>query len=478
MKNQHVIVCVLLLIIADLRSNAQFIDTSPDRVKTYLDIPFKPIGTAKQKHVSEIEASSWTIGCEVLDRDYANFDSYKEYLPLLGIKKIRIQGGWAKTEKQKGIYDWGWLDNIIDYALENDLKPWLQTSYGNPIYDNGDMNLGGGIPKTKEALEAWDKWVEAMVIHYKTRVTEWEMWNEPDLHDGNSPEWVAEFNIRTAEIIKRVQPEAEIAGLVMMSGSNTDYLDRYLKVLSKKGKLGLFKWIVYHGYNMNPDDTYYGQAKLDSVLRKYSSELELREGENGAPGSYCPGFALAKYNWTEISQAKWNARRMLGDLGRDMQSSVFTIIDIYYKSHKTLNVKGLIQSDITQKALRPKIAFYTVQNIASIFTNQLSRITDFKYQAQTSKPISVFAYQNKKSGKQLFTVWFNDEIPNSTFETETVELTIEDGEFENPVWVDLYSGGIYEIPNSYWQKNGNTYTFSVPVYDSPVAIADLSLISQ
>ena len=42
-----------------------------------------------------------TVGCEVLDRDYADYHSYKEYLSALGIRKIRLQAGWAKTEKTK-----------------------------------------------------------------------------------------------------------------------------------------------------------------------------------------------------------------------------------------------------------------------------------------------------------------------------------------------------------------------------------------
>ena len=454
----------------------QFIDNSEDRVKTYLDIPFKRIGTIKPKHVKEIEASNWTIGCEVLDRNYANYDSYKDYLPVLGIKKIRLQGGWAKTEKQKGVYDWAWLDHIINDAVANGLKPWLQTSYSNPVYSSGGMDLGGKIPDTEEALAGWDRWVEAMVTRYKNKVTEWEMWNEPD---GNAPEGVANLNIRTAEIIKRIQPHAEIAGLVMASGNNTNYMDRYLKVLSDKGKLDLFKWIVYHGYTMNPDDNYKGEARLDSVLHKYSSKLKLRQGENGAPSAFCPGFALKQYNnWTEISQAKWDSRRMLGDLGRDIESSVFSIIDMYYLSNKILNVKGLIQSDMTMKAIRPKVAFYTVQNIATVFDNKLVRIPDYKCKAKTNKSTSIFGYQGKLSGKQLVTIWFDDSIPNNTFETQMTELTIENGNFEKPVWVDLLSGRIFEIPKSNWSKSGTAYSFKIPVYDSPVALADLSLINH
>ena len=62
---------------------SQSIDFSSNRIQTNLNVPFKRIGTIKPKNVNEIGSSNWTIGCEVLDRDYANYDSYKEYLPLL-----------------------------------------------------------------------------------------------------------------------------------------------------------------------------------------------------------------------------------------------------------------------------------------------------------------------------------------------------------------------------------------------------------
>ena len=456
----------------------EFLDTSHDRVQVYYDIPFKRTGTIKPRDVSEIEASNWTIGCEVIDRDFTSYDSYKEYLPKLGIKKIRLQGGWAKTEKEKGVYDWAWLDHIIDDAISRGLKPWLATSYGNPIYEGGGgTDLGGGFPVSEEALAAWDKWVEAMVTRYKTKVTEWEMWNEPNRHGAEA---IAENNIRTAEIIKRVQPHSEIAGLVM-AGTSPTLMDDYLKILSDRGKLGLFKWVVYHGYIMNPDAVYDRVNELKKIISKYSSDLLLRQGENGAPSGYCPGFALREYEWTEISQAKWDTRRMLGDLGRDIETSVFCIIDMYYqnwgKDDGTLNIKGLIQSDKILRAVRPKTAFYSIQNVASVFDNQLERIPDFKYDINTNKSISIFGYKNVKTGLNLVTLWFDGEIPNNYFDTESVDITIKNGNFKNPVWVDIFSGRIYEIPKTDWNNSGNSYSFTgIPVYDSPVLISDKSNI--
>lgn len=471
---------IVWLILASITTSdlcGQFLDTSPDRVKAYLDIPFKRIGTIRPVNVNEIKSSNWTLGCEVLDRDYTNYDSYKEYIPALGIKKIRLQGGWAKTEKQKGVYDFAWLDHIIDDAISRGLKIWLQTSYGNPIYEGGGgVDLGGGFPVSDEALRAWDRWVTALVNRYKDRVNEWEMWNEPDRHGAEA---IAKNNIRTAEIIKKIQPEAEIGGLAMASGSNTKLLDEFLKIHAEQGKLDLYKWIVYHGYSMNPDERYKTVEQLQEVLRKYSSTLRLRQGENGAPSGYCPSFALSKYNWTEISQAKWDMRRMLGDLGRDIESSVFCIIDMYYKrgGQNTLNIKGLIQSDSTLRAIRPKMAFYSVQNVTSVFDDQLERITDFKYTVNTKESLSVFGYANINSKQQLVTIWLDGAIPGNYFDTQNINITIENANFKKPVWVDLFSGRIYEIPKANWSKSGNTYTFkNIPVYDSPVLISDRSNI--
>lgn len=230
---------------------------------------------------------------------------------------------------------------------------------------------------------------------------------------------------------------------------------------------------------MNPDERYKTVEQLQEVLRKYSSTLRLRQGENGAPSGYCPSFALSKYNWTEISQAKWDMRRMLGDLGRDIESSVFCIIDMYYKrgGQNTLNIKGLIQSDSTLRAIRPKMAFYSVQNVTSVFDDQLERITDFKYTVNTKESLSVFGYANINSKQQLVTIWLDGAIPGNYFDTQNINITIENANFKKPVWVDLFSGRIYEIPKANWSKSGNTYTFkNIPVYDSPVLISDRSNI--
>ena len=51
------------------------------------------------------EASWWSVGCETLDRDFANFDNYKSYIGQTGVGYARLQSGWEKCEQKKGKYD-------------------------------------------------------------------------------------------------------------------------------------------------------------------------------------------------------------------------------------------------------------------------------------------------------------------------------------------------------------------------------------
>ncbi|HEY0110613.1 MAG TPA: hypothetical protein VGB67_13330 [Fibrella sp.] len=461
----------------------QFIDTSVDRVKTPLAVNLKRIGTIKPRSANAIESSRITVGCETLDRDYTDFNAYKAYLPPLGAKKIRLQAGWAKCEKVKGVYDWKWLDEVIDFAVANKLEPWLETSYGNPIYEGGGgTGLLNSLMTSPEGYAAYDRWVTALVTRYKDRVKEWEIWNEPD-HPGQkiTPETTAELNIRTGEIIKRLQPDAKIAALALATHTDTVYLNRALKVFADQKKLGLFTWVSYHSYAFRPEQSYKGVASFKRQLANYAPTLLLRQGENGAPSGYIPSFALDKYYWTEYAQAKYDTRRLLGDLGRDIETSVFSIIDIYYDWGKdaVLNMKGLIQSDNTKAAIRPKVAYYAVQNVAAVFDNQLELIPDFKFTTTASESISVFGYQQKAGKKQIVSVWLDSKTPSNLFNTTPVDITVENGNFTTPVWVDMLTGHVYEIPKNWWSKTGNTYTFkNIPAYDSPTLIADASTISM
>ncbi len=440
---------------------------------THIDYPL--IGHITPRHASEIEASNWSVGAETMDRDYSIYKNWREYLGPLGVKKARIQAGWAKTEQKKGVYDWRWLDEIIVDMAQQGVEPWVNVSYGNPLYrDGGGTLLGARIPRTEEALEAWDRWVGAMVDRYKDYVDEWEIWNEPN---GKNPATVyADLLIRSAQVIRSVQPEAKILGMAL-AGIGVEFADSVLAVAQARDQLGLIDEVVYHPYSSNPDASYDRIDALRVVVEGYSPNITIRQGENGAPSEWRFTKALRNYDWTELTQAKWALRRLLGDLGRDIPTSYFAIIDMKYPDE--INRKGLLRIHEDRTVARPKLAYYAVQNLASVFDRTLDRIPQYRHsaQGQGDRSLTVFGYEQEGSGRQVVTLWFDDDTPSNSNEKVAVDFTTPNGRFDDPVFVDLREGTVFDIPDDRWSSSGTTYTFiDLPVYDSPVLIADASVI--
>jgi len=452
------------------------IDTSPERAKTDLNPGLRRIGTITPRRAAEIQGSNWTLGCETLDRDFAIYDEYKAYIEPLGIKTIRLQGGWAKTEKVKGSHDFAWLDRLVDDARGRGLNILLETDYGNPIYaGGGGFDLAGGFPTNEVALAAWDTWVEAMAVRYKGKVRDWAMWNEPDINKAHTPTDIAVFNIRTAEIIKRVIPDARIAGLSLAS-SSPKLLDKCLAALAERGKVDLFQWFIYHGYEYNPDRSYPKVEELKATLAKYSKSAKMRQGENGCPSETATRFALSKHPWTEISQAKWDLRRMLGDLGHDVESAVFTICDFNHVGRE-INRKGLLHATADKRVDKIKLAYYAVQNAVAVFDNTLERVKGDVASVACAHPTACFVYQNPETRQQLLTVWNSSVVPSNSFETVAANITVKACSIKEPVWVDLVSGRIYEFPAVRVAREGDAVVFTdVPVYDAPVLIAEKALV--
>lgn len=466
-------------------ASAQVIDTSETRVQTTLDPKLKRIGTIKPRSVGEISGQNWSLGCETLDRDFTSYDSYKDYLVPLGIKLIRLQGGWAKTERDQGKYDWRWLDRVIDDARSRGLEILLQTNYGNPIYPGGgSRHLSGGFPTSEEALKAWDKWVEAMATRYKGRVRDWEMWNEPNNNKAHTPEMVADFNIRTAEIIKCVIPDARIAGGVLNSPVPS-YAEGWLKRVTALQKQSLFSSFIYHGYTRNPDVGHYENVeKLKELFQKHAPTIKLWQGEAGTQSEYCLGGALSKYPWTELTQSKWQLRRMLGDLGHDVGSLVFSVADLDYNRWDgyqlgDMDRYGLVKTDKQYRLLKVKTAYYAVQNLVAVFDDTLVRVPDYPCEVQCAKATAFYAYKNKQGGQPVLVFWDKSAVPSDQNDTASATFTIAKGAFTEPVWVDLITGGIHEIPADKITRDGDRLIFKdIPLYDAPALIADKSLLMR
>lgn len=464
----------LMLGVDFLAAQSESKNVATKTASTLTSVPYSKIGKVTPRSALQVESSDWSIGCEVLDRDLAIYDSYKKYLGSLGVKHARLQAGWAKTEKSPGVYDWKWLDVIVTDMLKQGVQPWIELSYGNPIYPGGGgPTLGDGLPRSEAALTAWHAWSRALVERYKDRVSTWAVWNEPDVTKEVPAAEYAALYIRTAEMIRSLQPNATIYALSL--AYHMPYAEAFLKSVAEQRKLDVLNTISLHGYPENPDNLQ-NFEKLGALTAQYAPKVKLIQGETGAPSGKTQG-ALGKVAWTELTQAKWDLRRMLIHHGNGIRMNLFTLSEFIYNDPRRqgMNSKGLLAINPDKTVSRPKPAYFAAQNVYSIFDSSL--VLDKKITAIGSdpRPVTAFGWRKKSTQAPVLAVWFGDKPATESNELTPVDLTIRDVRFKQPVYVDLRTGEVSKIPADAWSRVGNDTIFrSVPVYDSPILIAEQS----
>lgn len=423
----------------------------------------KQIGWLDSRHSKEIASSPWSIGCETLDRDYAKFSVYKDYVGELGAKHARLQSGWAKTEKEKGTYDFAWLDYHVKGLTEQSVKPWICLCYGNPVYGS-TINLGSGLApvvRSEEAFAAWLKYVETTVTRYKASVNEWEIWNEPF---GQGKDY-AVMVLKTAALIKRIQPEAVVLVTAITDKDRVDVLD----ALKDANSLDLVDFWAYHPYTGNPDSSYAWVEKSQKLLAAYSPKYKLYQGEVGCPSILEWTHALAHYPWTEYSQAKWNLRRMAGDRVRNIPCNVFTMIDLRYTNMQ--QSFGMIRSNLQLQFIYKRPTFYAVQHMMTFFDDAVKAVGLLECETVAKRKPTVAGFE--KAGTPVALLWYGDRVPSDELVWEPADLTIKGAAFKAPVYVEMITGKVFELAAGSWtSEGGNTRLAQVPLWDSPVMLAE------
>ena len=439
-----------------------------------VDPGLREIGRLQTRTSDRIASSAWSVGCETLDRDYGDWNSYKALIPMLGVKHARFFSGWAKTEQEKGVYDFTWLDPQIRECAAMGVKPWICISYGNPVWGS-DFRLGmrvKQVTENPEAFAAWLRYTKALVARYKDVVDEWEVWNEPF---GQAKEY-AELFYATAKAVREVQPTAKCYCTAIDMNrdmSKSDYAV-VLEKLKRENALDLGSRFIYHPYAANPDTSYEagdGQfgwqmaLPLRRLVKSYSDSFDIMQGEAGCPGQLEFAHALSDIEWTEYSQAKWNLRRAIGDAVRSIPSNLFTMTDLQYTF--MLQSFGLVRSNTLKEFVYRRPSWYAMRNVYSLFDDETLPQEHLEVKAGDR---TLSSNRFERDGKPLCVFWFGEAQPSSELAFVSVDLEVPAG-IEDPVWVDLITGRVFEIPaDKIVRRSDGTTLKGVPMWDSPVLV--------
>ena len=429
--------------------------------------PLKQIGKVEVVKPDGKGNSLWSVGCETIERGFTVYDEYKQFVGKLGVGYARLMSGWAKCEPQPGVYEFEWLDAIVDDMISQGVCPWLCICYANPIYKGGMIDLDSPIFTDEDTMQAWLRYVKEIVVRYKGKITMYEIWNEPDGGNGKKyPESYINLFIRTAELIRELDPQVKIAGMALTGSMKPEYATTVLSAIAEQGKAHLMDYATIHPYAFNPDETIEDIKSFRTLVHKYAPHVVILQGENGTNACLQHAFALRNYEWTEYSHAKWYMRRMTTDFRLGIPSSVFTMVDIKY--NHTMNNKGLLKSDLKGRVIWVRPAYHAVGHYASILTPEFSADNDLVATSDVSLDVVGLVKGGKKVGAM---VWMNGSIPGDDISQQKHDVVIEGLNLVDPVWVEPITGRICELA-SFKNTAKGLVLKGLPVWDSQIFVIE------
>lgn len=459
----------------------------------------KKIGRIKPKKSVEIKKSRIGLGFEKLDRDIFEPENAYPFVSASGIKWARLQSGWQRTEREKGVYDFLWLDKIVDKMIEIGVEPWLCLCYGNDLYTSAAKTVFGavGCPpiNTDEERKAWAAYVKATVSHFKGRIHYYEIWNEPDgqwcwKHGPNAIE-LAEFNKRTAIACKEADPDCEVIGLTLC------FALPFATEFAETGVLDYLDGISYHAYCVDEEEWKNRLEFFKEWRIKYNKpELKIFQGESGTQSRSDGCGALKGGAWTELKQSKFLLRHLIIDLALGAEfTSYFSCMDMAealrgtvgdLKSISDFGYFGVVGAEFDQNARATgnyyaKPSYYALQNLASVLCEDYEE-TDIVVEVIKERSQRMFGenfdfngatkyfFRRADSSVALF-YWNAKNILTETYDGETSFRIKSEYVSGDVKLVDMLDGSIYELDENHFMLEDGYYRFkNIPITDSPILI--------
>lgn len=456
----------------------------------------KYIGTLKTYSSNEIEKNPVSIGFECVDRDLIRPEMCYDAIGNSGIKYARVQTGWAKTEKEKGVYNFAWLDAMVDNLLARGVTPWFNVGYGNPIYmdDITNPTAVGCVPLLygEECKEAWCNFVRALAEHYKGRIKHFEIWNESDIDEfwypgASSGAGYAELIKLTRSVIVSVIPDA-IIGACTSTTPTIKFLHDLLSNLAP----GDIEFLCAHTYIRFPEEcfVYNRYAETRKLMKKFGhTSCQLWMGESGHASWHPVGHVrVPEGGGSEHRQAVWHLRRFFIDLSAELgMTSIFQIADMREGVYTTVKRKDKMpaaQGILNGLTYTPKLSYYTISRVSTVLSGDISLTDEIFYvsvknvsgvEDEGIKRLLWERHPKKltysRNGKPIYVYWlpFPVETEAEIIYGATADIPFAD--IENPVVIDMLTGKVYSVDEEDIERD--VYRLkNLPICDYPMLICD------
>lgn len=457
----------------------------------------KKIGKIKPKKSIDVKKSRIGLGFEKLDRDVFDPENSYPFVAESGVKWARLQSGWQKTEHEIGVYDFEWLDKIVDRMISIGVQPWLCLCYGHGYYIPEARDTFGAVcyapVNTPEALEAWLRYVKATVEHFKGRIHYYEIWNEPDaecVKQRPTPEQFSDFTIATSKACKEVDPECEIIGFVTCEAKA-----EYHNILCERGVCDHIDAISYHAYGGTDEDFVDRFNFYDNIRKAYNPKLKIIQGESGTQSRSDGCGALQGGAWTELKQAKFLLRHLITDLALGAEfTSYFSCMDMAealrgkvgdLQSISDFGYFGVVGASFDENARATgnyyaKPSYYALQSLASVMCEDFD-VVDIDVEVVNEDSTRMlganFDFGNathyffqRPDGSTALYYWVPKNVLTETYEGETSFKIKKENLTADVKLCDMLDGSVYDLGDHFIEEDDCYYFKNVPVTDSPILI--------
>jgi hypothetical protein len=419
----------------------------------------------------------------------------------IGLKWVRVgqwgdQTEWAAVEREKGKFH---MDSVTDAAIQklcdNGVRILYGLNYGNmlyndkkepfidvgPIFNEGSPFCHHGGPRTKEARQAFCRYVDVVARKYKGRITYWELWNEENAwFPGNEPELYGKLLAAVGKTLKSIDPNnklmfggtaaaAPITTEIALREGGAPYVDicaMHPYGLEKpEGGMGTCEFIKGKNLCQSPEQTgwkciedvlagvrkpyaKYGKADIPVWLNEWTPN-----NPTGLDFSFKAGFgefACSKYLLRFYAYSGWlNAPTAWWAFYNENMSQDWGVIEQHGYGFRPMS--------------------YALQNICSFVSDvEPIRTLQCKYEGPASD-MKTIAYQRDASDEKLVLVWAA-EMHSETIKAYPGRLSIKlEKQPTRVMLTDLYWG--VSQPAIWSYENGVLTLNKVVVRDYPIAIS-------
>jgi polysaccharide biosynthesis protein PslG len=233
-----------------------------------------------------LQASSGPLERPFVAGVCTHFAQHKGHLPEnmkltahAGATSIRDEVPWGRVEYAKGSFrmppEW---DAYVEDAVARGIEPLIILNYGNRFYD------GGNKPLSEEALDAYVRYCQFVVGHFKGKVRLYEVWNEydigigvPNKARGSADDYVKMLQ-RTYPAIKAVDSSITVLGGAMTAeGVRGGWLERMLELDGLKfcDAVSIHTYLYSRpGRGRSPETWAAWMIEVQALLRKYNAGRE------------------------------------------------------------------------------------------------------------------------------------------------------------------------------------------------------------